>query len=295
MVLRLKSLAAISLWSLGALPIACVSLSGAGNDIIDLPWIFVTENWIEIVGSTAHRGDDVFAQDWRRKPGGETAGQAVCAAVSGVVAYTGQHEGFGLTAVLWEPERQLAVRYAHLDQIAVAPGQSVIAGVSIIGRVGSSGLRHPSMAHIHVAVYTAPDPRAERPLRWVDLAPVDSPFARRFRLVKSAQDCRGSQLVTVSAQISYRVSAVFTSGVDRVQQCAGRSMSHRGAEDGHVETRRLRHAVLGSSFGNRIGLNAALAKTNSHSTFAIPRSLTFRTPATVFSQPKAGSMRGRAC
>jgi hypothetical protein len=46
------------------------------------------------------------------------------------------------------------------------------------------------------------------------------------------------------------------------------------------------HADCGSSFGNRIRLKAALAKTNSHSTFARPRSFTLRTHAIVFSRPK---------
>jgi hypothetical protein len=52
---------------------------------------------------------------------------------------------------------------------------------------------------------------------------------------------------------------------------------------------------LGSSFGNRIKLKAALAKTKSQSTLGSPRSFTLRIQAMVFSQPKAGSMRGRAC
>jgi hypothetical protein len=51
----------------------------------------------------------------------------------------------------------------------------------------------------------------------------------------------------------------------------------------------------GSSFGNRIKLKAALANTNSQSTFAKPRSFTFRIQAMVFSHPNAGSMRGRVC
>ena len=42
-------------------------------------------------------------------------------------------------------------------------------------------------------------------------------------------------------------------------------------------------------------LNAALAKMTSQSTFRRPRSLTLRSQPTVLSQPKAGSMRGRAC
>ena len=40
---------------------------------------------------------------------------------------------------------------------------------------------------------------------------------------------------------------------------------------------------------------AALAKTTSQSTFGRLRSFTLRSHPTVFSQPKAGSMRGRAC
>ena len=62
-----------------------------------------------------------------------------------------------------------------------------------------------------------------------------------------------------------------------------------------MKTRRPHHAGLGSSFGNRIKLNAALAKTKSQSTLGSPRSFTLRIQAIVFSHPNAGSMRGRAC
>src|SRR3954454_17922237 len=65
--------------------------------------------------------------------------------------------------------------------------------------------------------------------------------------------------------------------------------------DTRVDTRRPDQAALGSSFGNRIRLNAALAKTNSQSTLGSPRSLTLRIQAMVFSHPNAGSIRGRAC
>jgi hypothetical protein len=61
-----------------------------------------------------------------------------------------------------------------------------------------------------------------------------------------------------------------------------------------ISTRRVRHAGLGSSLGNRIRLSAALAKTNSQSTLAKPRNFTLRIQAIVFNHPKAGSMRGRA-
>ena len=67
------------------------------------------------------------------------------------------------------------------------------------------------------------------------------------------------------------------------------------AAEVRVDTRRPRQAAFGSSFGNRIRLNAALAKTNSQSTLGSPRSFTFRIQAMVFSHPNAGSMRGRAC
>ena len=62
-----------------------------------------------------------------------------------------------------------------------------------------------------------------------------------------------------------------------------------------LKTRGLRHAGLGSSFGNRIRLNAALANTTSQSTFSTPRSLTLRSQPIVFNQPNAGSIRGLAC
>ena len=68
-----------------------------------------------------------------------------------------------------------------------------------------------------------------------------------------------------------------------------------GGPNGRAETRRPRHAGRASSLGSRIRLKAALAKTKSQSTFGSPRSLTLRIQAIVFSHPKDGSMRGRAC
>ena len=77
--------------------------------------------------------------------------------------------------------------------------------------------------------------------------------------------------------------------------CRGAPVAGMGPTGARVETRRLHQTALGSSFGNRIRLKAALAKTNSQSTLGSPRSLTLRIQAMVFSHPNAGSMRGRAC
>jgi hypothetical protein len=62
-----------------------------------------------------------------------------------------------------------------------------------------------------------------------------------------------------------------------------------------TQTRRPHQTRCGSSFGKRMRLKAALAKTKSQSTFGSPRSFTFRIQAIVFSHPNAGSIRGRAC
>jgi hypothetical protein len=55
------------------------------------------------------------------------------------------------------------------------------------------------------------------------------------------------------------------------------------------------HAGAAIKVVNRRKLKAALAKTTNQSTFGSPRSLILRSHAMVFSQPKAGSTRGRAC
>jgi hypothetical protein len=62
-----------------------------------------------------------------------------------------------------------------------------------------------------------------------------------------------------------------------------------------TKTRRPDQTGCGSSFGSRIRLKAALAKTNSQSTLGSPLSFTLRIQAIVFSHPNAGSIRGRAC
>ena len=53
-------------------------------------------------------------------------------------------------------------------------------------------------------------------------------------------------------------------------------------------------AIIFSS-DERANWKAALAKRKSQSTFARPRSFTFRIQAIVLSHPNAGSIRGRAC
>ena len=60
------------------------------------------------------------------------------------------------------------------------------------------------------------------------------------------------------------------------------------------DRRGLSQAGTARSVTSRRRLNAALAKRKSQSTFAKPRSFTFRIQAIVLSQPNAGSIRGRA-
>jgi hypothetical protein len=63
------------------------------------------------------------------------------------------------------------------------------------------------------------------------------------------------------------------------------------ARERSVQTCRPNQAGLASSMGSRIKLKAALANTNSQSTFSRPRSLTFLIQAIVFCHPDAGSIR----
>jgi hypothetical protein len=61
-----------------------------------------------------------------------------------------------------------------------------------------------------------------------------------------------------------------------------------------VETRPPHQAALGSSFGNRIRLKAALAKTPSQSALGSPRNFTLRTQAIVFDHPNASARKSTA-
>jgi murein DD-endopeptidase MepM/ murein hydrolase activator NlpD len=76
-------------------------------------------------------------------------GTPVYPAKSGVVSMAGWHEGYGLLIEIHH-SRGEATRYGHLSKIYVKLGDKVQRGVTLIGRVGSTGIS--TGPHLHFEV-----------------------------------------------------------------------------------------------------------------------------------------------
>ena len=167
-----------------------LGLPPAQNAVV-LRWPFVTEGWSQLIGSAAHDGDDRFAQDWYRSSEG-TEGESVAAPLDGVVVAAGWScAGYGRQVVILDSTRSLAVRLAHLRNVAVVVGQTVIAARTIVGTVGRTGSRRdceiqrpgPRVAHLHVVAYRVSNTDLDRrPISIVYVGRRPSPFAVPFHL-----------------------------------------------------------------------------------------------------------------
>lgn len=98
-------------------------------------------------------------------------GVPIFAADAGVVTFTGDNGGYGLTIDI-DGARHM-FRYAHLSQISVAKGQRVKKG-ELIGRIGSTG--QSTGPHLHFEVRTLP---ARETLDPIDFLP---PVSRMYVL-----------------------------------------------------------------------------------------------------------------
>ena len=117
---------------------------------------------LPVAGSSAapFAGDVTSRFGWRRDPlsgasrfhkGLDVAmalGQDVPSARGGTVASAGNVSGYGLTVVVDHGDRT-STRYAHLSEILVQPGDSVLAGQSV-GRAGATG--RATGPHLHFEV-----------------------------------------------------------------------------------------------------------------------------------------------
>lgn len=88
--------------------------------------------------SRFHRGVDIAA----------AYGSDVPSAGAGLVVTAGVERGYGRTVVV-EHEPGVRTRYAHLSEVAVAPGERVAPG-AVLGRVGRSG--RATGPHVHFEV-----------------------------------------------------------------------------------------------------------------------------------------------
>jgi len=76
-------------------------------------------------------------------------GTPVFPARNGIVVDTGWHGGYGLLIVVRHSNGE-TTRYGHLSKVYVHPGERVVRGKTLIGRVGSTGLS--TGPHLHFEV-----------------------------------------------------------------------------------------------------------------------------------------------
>ncbi|MCG2741705.1 MAG: M23 family metallopeptidase, partial [Syntrophaceae bacterium] len=154
------------------------------NSTSTISWIFNPGIWNVSTSSSLHTGDDTYAQDWT-KSGGDTDGQAVYAAISGVVAksYLSQ-TCYGNTIVIFDQASGFAVRYAHLKDRSVVEGTNVIAGETLIGHIGNTGPGGTSCnissmsSHLHLVLYKSATSSSARPISQISLT--DATYAASF-------------------------------------------------------------------------------------------------------------------
>ncbi|MBI1739155.1 MAG: M23 family metallopeptidase [Acidobacteria bacterium] len=165
---------------------AGIFLNNQGVSEIYYP--FETPDWVQITGSAAHNGDDLYAKDWKKNSSSSAStGQNAYAAISGVVAcaVSLQPGLFGNTVVIYDPTSGFALRYAHLQALnpSIRPGDVVVAGQTLIGRVGATGLNGGD--HLHLALYQGVTRIARNPVVFVQYmtAGVGTPYAADFALV----------------------------------------------------------------------------------------------------------------
>ena len=111
-----------------------------------------------------HPAHDLFVRD-RRQSGRDREGNAfeALAVEPGVVlavkaGWTPESEGAGGNyALVYLPARRWVAYYAHLESVAVRPGELLAAGaaIGVIGRTGKNAWQRRSPTHLHFAVWDA--------------------------------------------------------------------------------------------------------------------------------------------
>lgn len=181
-----------------------IELNNSGISYVYPP--FCSESWslTRWSGIGAHNGDDYFAQDWARGCG-QTRGQVVYASISGDVAIAGWQNGYGNTVVIFDSESRFALRYAHLDSIAVSQGQAVVAGETIIGKVGNTGNTASSScqidpgSHLHLVLYKNVTDSSSRPITSVRARGQATAYAADLRYVSHLTLAKANSDPTVYA------------------------------------------------------------------------------------------------
>jgi Peptidase family M23 len=122
-----------------------------------------------------HDGDDYYAQDW--SVGCFSDGEKLHAGISGIAVVT-YSSSYGNTLVIFDAESGFALRYGHMQEIAVdiINGSMVTAG-QYVGRVGHTPGTYPQIqpssycasiggrgAHLHLVLYKGVASSTSRPI-----------------------------------------------------------------------------------------------------------------------------------
>ncbi len=127
-----------------------------------LGWPFDADTWKVVPGSTAHKGDDLWADDWNTTLGGcdteiSQGPMWVHAVASGTVLFVGDaNNGYGFQVIVrLASDPTYVVRYAHMQPNHLwQNGDAVVMG-DIIGAVGNTGGNY--CAHLHLVLYCGVD------------------------------------------------------------------------------------------------------------------------------------------
>ena len=94
------------------------------------------------------------------------------AASDGLVGGSTTNRLGGNVVWVWSPLRQVRTYYAHLDRLAVSPGERVHAG-DVLGYVGTTGNARGGPPHLHFGVYAVGKGSVD-PLPYICDAPCDT-------------------------------------------------------------------------------------------------------------------------
>lgn len=132
------------------------SLSNSQTTYSHLFWPIQDDKskWYIASGSPYHKGDDIFADDWNLKTGGDSdLGKVLVAAANGTVIladFAGNRGAYGKGVVIQLENNNFAIRYAHMDTVSVQEGQVVKVG-DVLGTIGKTG--GVTYAHLHFVLY----------------------------------------------------------------------------------------------------------------------------------------------
>ncbi len=128
-----------------------------GNDLNNWKYYDEFHFTCEPVQEYHHCGDDFYAEDWNKYLGDQDDGEPVFCGFdkAEVLSVTPESDGhsYGNRVVLRSVNNPtFALLYAHLKNVSVQEGQTILAGQKI-GEIGKSGLSDIHYTHLHLVLY----------------------------------------------------------------------------------------------------------------------------------------------